>query len=343
MSRFARAVLVAAVAAVLTFSALATTGCAACSRMLPSSTQVTPVPSAVWPLLGTPAPSDGAIRVRVACVKVDNEPPARPRHAGVAAADVVYETPIEGGDTRYAALYQSQAPTKVGPVRSGRVSDTYIVPQYRALLARVGGDFVVETTIKQTPNLDDMSEFKVPEPYFRVGSGAPHNDFVSIPALRKAAIKRGFAPTADISGPAFGSAPASGTAATAVGITFSPLARVTWAWTPGAKRYRRAFNGSSAGDAGTNRPYEASNVVVLSVQRLRTKALDPAGNPTFDEVLVGSGHAVVFRGGRRYDGAWTAGRDAPPRLTAADGSEIALEPGHTWFEVVAAGMTLTSR
>ena len=271
------------------------------------------------------------------CAKVENEPPARPQ-SGLAEADVVYETIIEGGDTRFQALYHSRAPKKVGPIRSGRLSDTYIVPQYRALLARIGGDYVVETAFKQTEHMDDMNQFSNPVPYYRtVDRRSPHNLYLSIPSLRNAASRK-YAPTLDAPGLAFGSAPETATAtSTVVNVPFSSVARARWTWNASAASYERAFNGSRAGDVGSDTPYRAANVVVLWADMVRTKALDPAGNPTFDVVLVGSGRASVFRGGKRYDGTWTAGRDAPPKLASVEGREILLAPGHTWFEVVRQG------
>ena len=55
-------------------------------------------------------------------VKIDNVDAARPQ-TGVNQADVVYEELVEGGLTRLAAVFQSQYPTVVGPVRSGRLTD----------------------------------------------------------------------------------------------------------------------------------------------------------------------------------------------------------------------------
>jgi hypothetical protein len=87
-----------------------------------------------WPLTGLPAPSAEAITVRVVSVKIENSPAARPQ-TGLDMADVVYEMISEGGITRFHALFQSQVPKVVGPVRSCRPPDLYLVPQYNSLLA----------------------------------------------------------------------------------------------------------------------------------------------------------------------------------------------------------------
>jgi len=46
---------------------------------------------------------------------------------GIDQADVVYEEIVNGGITRLAAIFNSHAPAKVGPVRSVRPTDTQVV------------------------------------------------------------------------------------------------------------------------------------------------------------------------------------------------------------------------
>jgi len=96
-----------------------------------------PAEPLVWPLTGLTAPSSEAISSRVVSVKIENSREARPQ-AALQSADVVYESVTEGGITRFNALFHSQAPTTVGPVRSARLSDTDIVPQYKALFCFSG-------------------------------------------------------------------------------------------------------------------------------------------------------------------------------------------------------------
>ena len=50
---------------------------------------------------------------------INNHPQARPQ-SGIAQADVVYEMLAEGNVTRFLALFQSEIPDKIGPIRSAR-------------------------------------------------------------------------------------------------------------------------------------------------------------------------------------------------------------------------------
>ena len=70
-----------------------------------------------WPLTGLEAPSAEAITQRVVSVKIENSAEARPQ-TNLQLADVVYESVTEGGITRFNAIFHSQAPEVVGPVRS---------------------------------------------------------------------------------------------------------------------------------------------------------------------------------------------------------------------------------
>ena len=54
---------------------------------------------------------------------VNNHPLARPQ-SGLNKADIVYEIFAEGNVTRFLAIFQSEQPEKIGPVRSAR--DYYI-------------------------------------------------------------------------------------------------------------------------------------------------------------------------------------------------------------------------
>ena len=52
-------------------------------------------------------------------VTINNHPAARPQ-SGIASADIVYEMVAEGNVTRLLALFQSELPENMGPVRSAR-------------------------------------------------------------------------------------------------------------------------------------------------------------------------------------------------------------------------------
>lgn len=90
-------------------------------------------------------------------VKVSNSPEARPQ-TGLDHADVVFEELTEGGITRFIAVFHSDLPDVIGPVRSARPVDTQVIsgfgrpgfaysgarPEVRAMLARTRAVAITE-------------------------------------------------------------------------------------------------------------------------------------------------------------------------------------------------------
>jgi hypothetical protein len=298
-----------------------------------------------WPLTGLAAPSLEAARLRVVSVKIENSSPARPQ-SGLDLADVVYETVTEGGITRFNALYQSRAPKVVGPVRSARASDFYVVPQYHALFAHVGGESNVMKVFADRKKYSDMDQFFNPSSYWRDHDrSAPHNMYVDVPRLRGDAVRsRKFAATLEIKGLAFSRASAAATPTiTQVTVPFAPDNKVVWRYDRKSGTYLRAINGKAHVDKLSRKQYRAANVVVVWAQVRGRSHRDVAGSAAVEIVLAGTGRVSVFRNGQRYDGTWEAGLDAPPTFRAANGQSIRLAPGNTWFQVIANDQNIVMR
>jgi len=62
-------------------------------------------------------------------VKIDDTNAAHPQ-IGLEDADIVYIEQVEGGLTRLAAIFSTKIPSRVGPVRSARISDIDILSQF---------------------------------------------------------------------------------------------------------------------------------------------------------------------------------------------------------------------
>lgn len=66
---------------------------------------------------------------QVLAVKVDDTNAAQPQ-VGLESADVIYIEQVEAGLTRLLAIFSSQYPIRIGPIRSARISDIDIVAEY---------------------------------------------------------------------------------------------------------------------------------------------------------------------------------------------------------------------
>jgi hypothetical protein len=301
-----------------------------------------PVEPPSWPLTGLAAPDADAVKQRIISVKIENSPAARPQ-MNLQPADVVYESIAEGGVTRFNALFHSQLPGDAGPVRSARLSDVHIVPQYGALFVFSGASTSVNSAIRKT-SIENLSEDAgVSYPYYRsTQRAAPHNLFVVFSKALEEAKRRGMPVTRENKGLVFdkrASAEATPTV-TGIDIPFSQANRVRWTYDAQSNTYLRENNGKAHTDRATGKQIAAINVVVLWAKH-EAATRDKFGSVTYRITLTGSGRCSVFRNGQRYDGTWDAASDAPPTFKAEDGAQIKLTPGNTWVQVVQTTVNIT--
>lgn len=295
-------------------------------------------PLTLWPLTGLERGS--ALDHPALAVKVDNSTQARPQ-TGLGAADLVWEEVVEGGITRFVAVYHSTLPAEIGPVRSVRPMDAAIAAPLHGLLAFSGGQpaFVEEVA---DAGLQVLSEADGAAGFYRVdGLAAPHDVHVDPLALVAQADPRHVAPpTAQFEIAGTGNAPTAVTAGTIAGrvaLQLSGVSRPSWSWSAPEGRWLRAEDTAPAVDAdGT--PLGATNVVVLRTETVDTGTVDPAGNPVPETVLLGSGEALVATGGHTLAVTWVK-KAADERLVlrGPDGNPVRLAPGSTWVELVPTG------
>jgi hypothetical protein len=312
----------------------------------------TPKPK-FWPLTGLPAPADATIGRRPLNVRLPNDPNARPQY-GLNKADVVFEMIVEGGVTRYAAIFHSKEADVVGPVRSYRFSDLYITQLLRGALVSSGSTIeerdAVTRSIKDGNILSVDAERDI-RPYYRVAfRNAPNNEFTSTAADREALARAGgsapvevpslsFLPLDADPGSVAGSQPAA-----KLTIPFQTIWATTFTWDPAANGYRRAQGGVQTVDGDGSGPILAKNVIVMTTDIWTTSVReDSLGSLGLDYRMTAGGPASVFRDGLRIDGTWK--RDGPLDMFTffdAAGTEILLERGQSWIHFMYSTWNVTS-
>jgi len=296
----------------------------------------TPVVPPRWPLTGQAAP-DMPVRPALA-VKIENSGEARPQ-TGLEQADVVWEEVVEGGITRFVAVFHSQVPAEIGPIRSVRPMDPAIAAPLHGLIAFSGGQPRFVDALSAS-GLQILSQDKGTAGFYRKQgvAPAPHNVYGTPMTLwgladgaHSAAPPAQFkvARQADQA-----TATVSGTPAAAVDVTMSGYSHPQWTWDGATGTWQRA-EGSKPAMARSGLQLAATNVVTLSVRLVDSGTTDPAGNPVPETVLDGSGTGLVATGGKTLPVSWSkASQDAPVVLTTADGAPVQLAPGNTRVELV---------
>lgn len=325
-------------AAILAVAAILATACGGSPDVEPTETETqTPTPTEVEsteppqlaPLTGLPVDDDVDLDRPAMAVKIENTSSARPQ-AGLEVADVVYEELVEGGVTRFIALYHSQIPEVAGPIRSARLVDIDVLVPFRPLLVYSGARPDVTNALIRTGLIALLPDDGQPVFYRDPERSRSHDLF----AYGDRALEKGS--TYDEVG-TFESPfvfdedpPRGGESIDALEVRMSGFSQTGWEWDDTVGVFRRLQDG---------RPHEvvdgeigAANVVVVLTDIGPGSCCDTAGNPFVATRMTGGGDAVVLRDGRRYDVRWN--KDAVSQhltIERANGDVFPFAPGPTWI------------
>ncbi|MDR3128440.1 MAG: DUF3048 domain-containing protein [Bifidobacteriaceae bacterium] len=290
----------------------------------------------LWPL--THIVSDNVVSRPAVSVKIENDPLARPQ-TGLQSADIVWETMIEGGVTRFVAVYNSQMPENVGPVRSLRIADGSIAGPMKGLIVFSGSNGQRFQQVARDAGLQTIEEDASAKGFFRIGDNAPHNDYYVLKdALEQADANHKVAPEPQFLYAQTGQV----TTPEEVGIPITHMTDVmsgmfttNWDYDAKDKVYKRSQEDAPFMDKITDKQVTATNVIALEVGTKGTPEIDPAGNPEMEMEVVGGGNGKVMVGGKALDIKWEK-KDSKSLLsfTTLDGKEVLLAPGNTWVVLV---------
>jgi hypothetical protein len=296
-----------------------------------STTTTTTEPPTLSLLTGLPVDDDEVLERTAVAVKIASDLNAQPQ-LGLATADIVIEELVEGGISRFLAVFQSTDSDPVGPIRSARTSEVELLPLFgRPIFAHSGGN---AGTIRALANSDTLSAghnsaFGNLYSRDRTRSSGTNNLFTNTSVLRDAAGHQGVAPSAIFTfhdpddGP-----PANADTVVGIDVSFGST-RVRWVWDSDRQAFLRWQDGREHPGAD-GQQLGFTNIVVL-VTPYQTSPADP-GSP--EAVTVGSGEAWVLSNGYVVAGTWERPTAASRyELRDADGNEITLVPGRIWIEL----------
>ncbi|MDQ6649040.1 MAG: DUF3048 domain-containing protein [Actinomycetota bacterium] len=289
----------------------------------------TPTPSPVFngdPLTGADAKAAGPI----VAIKVDNERLARPYQRGLDRAAVIYQELMEGGATRFAAMYEGPQDMEVGPIRSARESDLELFAQYgRVVLGFSGANRGVLAAVDKA-NVIGVANDRNSAP-FRAGEHrSDANNFFTTPTKLIGAAGPGAVGPQDI-GLRFGPLPDGlGTPAGGGNAVF-PFggSSSSFAFDQGSNSWPLAQDGRPMSLVGGGRVAPA-NVIVQTVDAKVSGYRDVLGAVTPYTVTVGTGPVVVFRDGKQIAGTWSRPDPAGgTHFLDPAGKDIPLRQGQT--------------
>ena len=294
------------------------------SRPAPASPPASPatpvVQRLVSPFTGEPVASPGP----VLAVKIDNIVNARPQ-TGLGRADIVYVLPVEGGLSRFLAVFSAHFPPVVGPVRSARDDDLQLLRQFGRPAFAYSGAQPQLLPVVQRARIVDLYAGRAGGYYRDDRRVAPYNLYARTRELLAEA--RGASAARDI-GFRFGPAPAGGTVTAAQSVSY-PAASFTFRWSRRAGRWLVWMDGARAmtTDGGQLR----AATVVIQHTRVGSSRFREWGGPAPYAYSTGSGRAVVLRDGKAWQAHWSRphGSDGTT-FTTGSGRRMTFARGPVW-------------
>ena len=245
----------------------------------------------------------------------------------------MFEEVVEGGITRFMAIYHCGSSKQAGPVRSARFDDPKIVTPFTRILAFSGANSIVERELKAR-RLVPLDEDNTTDELFRVPEGVLelHNLFANSEGLRRIAVQRKVGPPLENIF-TFGELPKKAKKARSVSVNFTASNTIEYRWQGGLwKRYEAGAPFVSV----TGTQIAVPNVLVQEVDVSNsTTIFDVAGNPSPDISLIGKGRLLLFRDGKVIKGTWLNPEDGGvPAYQTKQGETLTFAPGPVWVELV---------
>lgn len=283
---------------------------------------------------------------RPVAVIINNHVQARPQ-SGLSSADIVFETNAESGITRYLAIFWSNAPQKVGSIRSLRQYYLEWLSEYDPILIHDGCAETDNALTNACGNIylygtKDIATYGS----WRLNDGirfAPHNESSSVTNAWEYAKKMNWNSFPSISGWQFKKDAdlASRGQRTLVKLVFhkeinnNGLYDVTWTYDRPTNSYFRKVGNKIDIDQENNTQVSAKNVVIQQVQM--SLAGDDHGRLIVK--TIGEGDAVILQDGKIINGTWKkASRLDRTKYYDSEGKQISFNRGKVWIEAIGKGV-----
>lgn len=264
----------------------------------------------------------------VVAVKFDDTRYAHPQK-GLDAADIIFVTQVEAGLTRLMAIYSSQYPEEVGPVRSARISDIDILAQFGRVGFMYSGSQSKLRPVLGEANIVNLSAERNPPSIYVTDPNRepPYAMMVRIPALLEKADGIDLVKPIGIE---HGDLAESAIPVLGARVDW-PNAKYEMYWDEGEARFLLDFDGEPNLDENGNRLGSPMMVIQL-IKIYPSEYGDKFGGITPKNDVVGSGVGYLLRNGHVTRVNWL--RESPEsetKWTLEDGSVAKFERGQIWF------------
>lgn len=276
---------------------------------------------------------------RPVAVMINNLSAARPVQSGVMDAYIVYEIIVEGGITRYMAVYKDKDTAKIGTVRSSRdyyldyalENDAIYVhfgwsPQAQELIGKLGVN-----------NINGLYD----DAFWRdnpMNLAYEHTAYTSMDKIMKVAKNKGYRLTSEKDLLLNYSADEvsieneeNSLKADNVSIRYSNVVTTSYKYNPTDKLYYRSVNGSVQKDYVTKKQYTTKNIIISYVDNGNISN-DNKGRQELNNIGTGKGYYITD--GYSIPITWTkTSRNEQTVYKKLNGEEITVNDGNTFIQI----------
>jgi hypothetical protein len=280
--------------------------------------------------VSTTEPPEEEIPPAVSAVVVDNHPDAWPQ-IGIGATELLIETPVESGMTRFTAFFAAEPPDLVGPVRSLRPVSADLLAPFQPVVFATGGQPFVTGAVSATGATIVTPDGSIA--FQSLERPQPHHLFVS--------------PSVDV--PAGVAFPAPWETGTWPGgeplteITLPVSEGVGWRFEDGVYvRYQEAEPYQiQAGVDAELETFTRDTLIVMVANQKSAGYADTTGFevPTFD--VIGGGAVYLLHNGEVIQGSWFRASQAEDYVfTDEDGDTVPIPAGALYWAIVPEGQPI---
>ncbi len=284
-------------------------------------------------------------KTRPYAIMINNLGVARPLQSGLQDAMIIYEMIVEGGLTRYMAVFQDQNTERIGSIRSARHYFLDYALENDAIYVHHGNSPQAAADFK-TLNIDrisvDASKTGWRDKSLNVST--EHTLFTSIAKLNNGVGNKRKTRNKDFllnysETPIDLSTKEGAIKANNIEITYSGSVKSSYEYDESAQNYKRSVNGKAHTDYVTKKQYTFKNIITYQISN--TSLNDGSGKDRQTLDNIGSGEGYYITNGYAVPITWSkSSRSSQTVYKYKDGTEIDVNDGNTFIQIQPKGKNL---
>lgn len=277
-------------------------------------------------------------KTRPYAIMINNHNAARP-HAGLSDSYLIYEIMVEGGITRFLALFtQDKDISKIGSIRSARHNYLDYAMENDAIFVHFGWSYIAEADISKL-GINHIDGNTFAGAYFyrdrNLGRATEHTVFTTSDNIKKAITNYKYRNTRDknyllnyTTDEVDLSKKSESQVANNVSIKYSYYQTSSYEYNSEEKVYYRFMGGKKHTDLTTGEQYKFKNIIVYGIH------YDTYPDKLQDLKNIGTGNGYYITNGYATPITWEkTSRDGQTIYKYKDGKEIDVSDGNTFIQI----------